>query len=306
MKTAILKSAALKTVILVCLLFLSAFVSAEELRTVKSGDTVFSISKEYGVSVDDVLFLNGIEDPRKIYAGQKLRIPSGPIRAVPTKEESKQPEFIEYTAKRGDTLYGIARKYGTTYQKLLANNKLSANYVLKAGDKIKVPVKKAPAPLPQPAAKPEKTIQIANAASAPKTQSAPKLQSAPKTESGKNSYKSLLWPVKAKETSYMEGRLGGIIITGEQKEAVRSLTAGTVVAAGPYRGFGRVVIVKTDPGYKYIYGGCESLAVKVGDRISPGTEVGTLGVDARSSKPQLTLIVYHDDKPIDPAKAPRA
>jgi septal ring factor EnvC (AmiA/AmiB activator) len=79
-----------------------------------------------------------------------------------------------------------------------------------------------------------------------------------------------------------------------------------VLSAGPYRGFGRVVIIQVDGGYLYVYGGCESLSVKEGDRICPGTELGKLGIDAVSSKPQLFFMVYRSNTPIDPAKAPRA
>jgi murein DD-endopeptidase MepM/ murein hydrolase activator NlpD len=46
--------------------------------------------------------------------------------------------------------------------------------------------------------------------------------------------------------------------------------------------------------------------VKEGDRIGPGTELGKLGIDAVSEKPQLFFLVYRGNVPTDPAKAPRA
>jgi septal ring factor EnvC (AmiA/AmiB activator) len=67
-----------------------------------------------------------------------------------------------------------------------------------------------------------------------------------------------------------------------------------------------VAIVQVTGGYLYVYGGCESLSVKEGDRIGPGTELGKLGIDAVSEKPQLFFMVYRSNTPIDPAKAPRA
>jgi septal ring factor EnvC (AmiA/AmiB activator) len=111
--------------------------------------------------------------------------------------------------------------------------------------------------------------------------------------------------VSAREVSYMTSKLYGVMLMGEQSEAVRSLTQGTVVSAGPYRGFGKVAIVQRTGGYLYVYGGCESLTVKEGDRVNPGTELGKLGVDAVSLKPQLFFLVYQNSSPIDPAKAPR-
>ena len=114
-----------------------------------------------------------------------------------------------------------------------------------------------------------------------------------------------IWPIAAKEVAYRSGNLGGVILIGEPSEAVKSITTGTVISAGPYHGFGRVVVVKTAGGYSYVYGGCESLSVKTGDMVRPGTELVRLGVDA-TGKPQLSLMVFLRNNPVDPATAPRA
>ncbi|MDR0759981.1 MAG: peptidoglycan DD-metalloendopeptidase family protein, partial [Treponema sp.] len=113
------------------------------------------------------------------------------------------------------------------------------------------------------------------------------------------------WPVRVKELAYMTGKLYGVVILGERSEPVKSLSGGTVISAGPYRGFGKVAIVQMTGGYLYVYGGCESLSVREGDRVVPGAEIGRLGLDGAASKPQLFLMVYKNNKPIDPAKAPR-
>jgi septal ring factor EnvC (AmiA/AmiB activator) len=103
----------------------------------------------------------------------------------------------------------------------------------------------------------------------------------------------------------MTGKLQGVVILGERSEPVKSLSRGTVISAGPYRGFGKVAIVQMTGGYLYVYGGCESLSVREGDRVVPGAEIGRLGLDGAASKPQLFLMVYKNNTPIDPAKAPR-
>jgi septal ring factor EnvC (AmiA/AmiB activator) len=103
----------------------------------------------------------------------------------------------------------------------------------------------------------------------------------------------------------MTGQMG-VIVEGEINESVKSLTQGRVVSAGPWRKFGKVAIVEAAGGYLYMYGGCESLSVNVGDRIFPGTELGKLGVNTVSEKAQLFFMVFRSDNPIDPAKAPRA
>jgi len=107
------------------------------------------------------------------------------------------------------------------------------------------------------------------------------------------------------DISYMSGQMG-VVVEGERLEMVKSLTQGNVVSAGPWRKFGRVVIVETTGGYYYMYGGCESITVNVGDKITPGMELGRLGVNSVSEKPQLFFMVFRNDMPIDPASAPRA
>jgi murein DD-endopeptidase MepM/ murein hydrolase activator NlpD len=159
--------------------------------------------------------------------------------------------------------------------------------VLKEGDRIRIP---AAAAVVRPAAVPPK------AAAQPEVR-----QTAAKTVDA-----SLRWPVMPKGIAYMTGKLYGVVLTAERSESIKSLTQGTVISAGPYRGFGRVAIVQVTGGYLYVYGGCETLSVKEGDRIGPGTELGKLGIDAVSGNPQLFFMVYRGNTAIDPAKAPRA
>jgi septal ring factor EnvC (AmiA/AmiB activator) len=110
----------------------------------------------------------------------------------------------------------------------------------------------------------------------------------------------------AREMAYMTGKLNGVVLTGERYEPVKSLTQGVVISAGPYRGFGKIALVQATGGYLYMYGGCESLSVREGDRVTPGTELGRLGMDVLSEKPQLFFLVYRNSVSLDPAIAPRA
>ncbi|MDR0568000.1 MAG: M23 family metallopeptidase [Spirochaetaceae bacterium] len=266
--------------ILVLLIGLAVCIGAEEtIHIVQKGETIYSIARSYKVDLDGLMRFNGVDDPQKLRAGQRLSIPGN-------------GSAFDYRAAKGDTLYSIARRYDVTLQTLRNANNLSESYVLKEGDLLKIPVKgtESPAGL--------------GGSSAPK-QSAP--APAPKPAApAKTGDPSIRWPVSAKEVLYMTGKLYGVALLGEKSEAVRSLTQGVVVSAGPYRGFGRVAIVQVTGGYLYVYGGCESLSVKEGDKVAPGSELGKLGVDAVSRKPQLFFLVYRSNTPIDPAKAPRA
>jgi LysM repeat protein len=278
----------------------SGTLAADELiHVVGKGDTVYSLSRFYHVTAEELMRANGISDPSKISVGKKLIIPvsgngsvlPGTAVNVPVAAASNTMTLVNYKAVKGDTLYSIARSNNITLQKLQEINDFSSGHVLKVGDVIKVPGKVSS----------EAQITITNTASVKPAVSG---KSTSSTKSAAGIY-SLRWPVTPKDISYMTGQMG-VVVEGEQLESVKSLTQGNVVSAGPWRKFGRVVIVETQGGYYYMYGGCETITVNVGDRITPGMELGKLGVNAVSVKPQLFFMVFRNDNPMDPALAPRA
>jgi len=70
---------------------------------------------------------------------------------VPTPTPTPTPsEDIIYTVVKGDTLSGIASKYGTTYQKLAEYNNIPNPNLIKVGQKIKIPKGNTPTPTPKP------------------------------------------------------------------------------------------------------------------------------------------------------------
>jgi murein DD-endopeptidase MepM/ murein hydrolase activator NlpD len=268
---------------------------------IQKGETIYSIARSYGVTVQDILDLNGITDPGKVQAGRRIRIPGktetsvqtapAPVPSAGTAGTVHTETGIYYQVVRGEAFYGIARRYGITVQALRAANNLAEDYVLKAGDWLRIPQGGAAAAGSQAAP----DVPGAGAGNG----------TAPRPAEARTVDVSVRWPVNAKEVQYMTGKLNGVALLGERSESVKNLTLGTVVSAGPYRGFGKVVIVQVPGGYLYVYGGCESLSVKDGDRVVPGMELGKLGIDGVSSKPQLFFLVYRSNNPGDPAKAPR-
>jgi murein DD-endopeptidase MepM/ murein hydrolase activator NlpD len=278
-------------------LLMPAELGAEErVHTVQKGETVYSISRAYGIDRDELMRLNGVSDPTKLQTGQRLRIPGS---------GTPEPAYTEYRVVRGDTLYGLARRYRAAVDAIAAANAIPLDHVLKPGDVLRIPP--AGAAVPAPAAKAEEIPPQPASRAASAVPAAPAVPAAePRAVVPETVDAAVRWPVAAKEVSYMTGKLSGVMLTGGRTEPVKSLTQGTVISAGPYRGFGRVAIVQVSGGYLYVYGGCESLSVKEGDKVVPGTELGRLGIDALSEKPQMFFLVYRNNIPVDPAKAPRS
>jgi murein DD-endopeptidase MepM/ murein hydrolase activator NlpD len=263
-------------------------------HVVERGETIYSIARSFSIDPGDLMRLNNISDASKLQAGKRLRIPVNPLVSAGTVRESP-PVYREHQVIRNETLYSIARNNNTTVQALREANGFSPAHVLKEGERIRIPVSAAPV-----------TGSSGTGGNSVTTGGSVVSHPEARQTTVKDVDRALRWPVTPKEIAYMDGKLPGVMVTGERTEPVRSLTQGTVLSAGPYRGFGRVAIVQVAGGYLYVYGGCESLSVKEGDRVSPGTEIGRLGIDAVSDKPQLFFLVFLKDNPIDPSKAPRA
>jgi len=245
---------------------------------VQKGETLYSIARQYGSSYKELLEYNKIADASKIFVGQKIKIPeTSPVQS--------------YTVKRGDTLYGIARTFSVSVDAIRKANGLTEKSVLREGMNLKIPG----------TAKADKAPQISTVSDATSTTDGSSVRPMTKAPD----LTATQWPVRAKSISYLTGKLYGVVINTEVNDTVRSLSSGTVVSAGPYRGFGKVAIVQASNGYLYVYGGCNMLNVREGDKISFGTVLGRIGIDSISKEPQLYFLVYKDNKPVDPVSAPR-
>lgn len=99
------------------------------LYIVKAGDSLYSIAKRFNTTVDDLIRLNNLKS-NVLSIGQQLRIPINDI--------SSDSGYIVYVVKAGDSLYSIAKKYGTTVDNLRRFNSLSSD-LLSVGQKINIP-----------------------------------------------------------------------------------------------------------------------------------------------------------------------
>lgn len=102
-------------------------VESENIYIVKKGDSLYSISKIYGISVDELKKANNLTS-NNLSIGQTLIIPS-------KKESTNQ---ITYVVKKGDSLWLIANKYDTTIEKIKTTNNLTSN-LLSIGQVLIIP-----------------------------------------------------------------------------------------------------------------------------------------------------------------------
>ena len=92
---------------------------------VQSGDTLYGISKQFGISVEDIKLTNNLSS-NNIVVGTSLVIPSAATTSL-------------YIVKTGDSLYSIAKRYDTTVADLMRINNLKSN-LLHVGQQLKIPI----------------------------------------------------------------------------------------------------------------------------------------------------------------------
>lgn len=97
------------------------------IHIVQRGETVYSIARRYGTSVEAITSANGLVNPNRIYIGQQLTIPT-----------QDSPPTTVYTVQRGDTLFSIARRHGTTANSLAWLNGLSKPNFIWAGQRLRL------------------------------------------------------------------------------------------------------------------------------------------------------------------------
>ena len=111
---------------------------------VRKGETVSGIARKYGVSQWAVIDANGMRRPYRISIGQKVIVPvplDGSGTQYSSKRESRDYNLTSgaYVVKRGDTLWDLARAFGTTTKALRQLNRIARNGRIYVGQKLKIP-----------------------------------------------------------------------------------------------------------------------------------------------------------------------
>ena len=151
-------------------------------HTVRRGETLDSIARQFGVDVSELIALNGVRNKNRIAAGQSLYIPgppesepaaapsapaetaakavaraatppneTAPAAPIPeTTAPAAEPAPSEYVVRRGDTLERIAARTGVSQDQLIAMNGIRNKNQLEVGQTLKLPAAPAPAQ-PEPA-----------------------------------------------------------------------------------------------------------------------------------------------------------
>jgi murein DD-endopeptidase MepM/ murein hydrolase activator NlpD len=94
----------------------------------------------------------------------------------------------------------------------------------------------------------------------------------------------------------------GVDIAADAGTPIQAATGGRVIGAGPDGGYGNLVTVDDGNGLTTRYAHCSEILAQVGQVVSPGDVIATVGMTGRATGPHLHFEVRQDDHPVDPRR----
>jgi len=244
--------------------------------TVTKGDSLWNIAQKFDIKMHEIISINQLDNITQLSVGQKLDIPTSE-GAVASGQETKptvsgtqeeKPKDIIHTVQKGETLWGISRKYQVNIQSITSSNRISESSRLIVGQKLTIP----------------------------------------NVRNSSISARSFIWPLNGLITSQFGMRtLGGrrdyhtgIDIDGNTGDSIRVVESGKVSFSGYINGYGNIVIVEHTGGYSTVYAHNSSNLVREGQSVNKGDIIARLGATGNSTGSHLHFEIREDGKPVNP------
>lgn len=222
--------------------------------TVRSGDTLGSIAKMFGVSVNTIRWSNDLSSTGVIRVGQELVIL--PVNGV------------RYTVKKGDTIASIAKKFKGDVDEILNYNVLASSDDLVVGQSIVIPDGVVATPPATPRATSKNNVA---------------------KYTGPELIGYYLRPVPGPKTQGIHGN-NGVDLGDPVGTPVVAAAPGQVIIArssGWNGGYGEMIVITHPNGTQTLYGHLSRVDVSVGTYVTTGQVIGAVGNTGRSTGPHL-------------------
>lgn len=295
-------------------------------------DTVYAISRRYGVPVRDIILANRLTPPYRLEVGQDLRLPAP----------------SNYLVRPGDTVFSISRRFNVDMRTVVQMNRIAPPYQIRVGQELRLPSREIatttatasqsaslpagpgsrnnrtrtallapgtvalPEPSPRSAGTPSSSVSVAQPAPRP-PQAAPAPVSSGKTgvEVAKirppsRAASKFRWPVRGRIIANFGPRQGGlhndgINIAAPRGAPVAAAENGVVAYAGDgLPGFGKLLLLKHADGWITAYGHNDRLLVQRGEIVQRGQTIATVGSTGSVNRPQLHFEIRREKRAVDP------
>lgn len=232
-------------------------------HTVKEGENLYSISKQYSADLRNLIRSNELKPPYNISAGDILKIPSSPY----------------YIVKEGDTLHAIAHKHGASLYAIVQLNKLQEPYIIRPKQKIYIPNAEPQIKEPESVQFPTKFSDKGGQFLIP---TSGKVISS-FGEQGLGIYND------------------GINFSAKKGSAIRSANDGQVVYSdNGLQRLGNLVLIRHAGGYITAYAHNDKNLVQRGDKVKRGQVIATIGSSGNVRTPQLHFQIRKGKEILDP------
>lgn len=236
---------------------------------VREGDTVSSIAKKFGVSIDTVIWANNIKSVIKIKPGDQLKIP--PVTGIVHK--------VVY----GETVYSVAKKYQANPQAVVdfpfnsfANDE---TFALALGQILIVPDGVMPKAVP---VEPKKYLA----------------QQEVKTVVGAGQF---IWPTAGTITQRFSWYHQAIDIANKDGPVVVAASGGKIVLVKYGNvGYGNHIVIDHGNGFQTLYGHLARIYIENGQTVSAGQGIGQMGSTGRSTGTHLHFEVNQNGAKLNP------
>ena len=284
-------------------------ISTNRFHTVRTGDTVYRISRQYDAPIRSIIAQNSLRPPYVLKSGRRLILPP--------------PRF--HTVRQGDTIYSISRRYQLAMNKIVRANKIAPPYQIFTGQNLKLYGSQAPEQRQafnrtiqsQPVTKKTGSGSNSPKAGTTRRQQVARVQSKPSlpprsrpvlNRPAPRSGKFFLLPVRGKVISAFGAKQrglhnDGVNIAAPSGASVRAAENGIVVYSGnELLGYGNMVLVRHADGLMTAYGHNQTLLVQKGQKIRRGQVIAKVGSTGNVSAPQLHFEIRKGKNAVNPAK----
>ncbi|MDP3724426.1 MAG: M23 family metallopeptidase [bacterium] len=239
---------------------------------VQEGDTLFSVAEKFGIDVNTLRWANDLRNDFVI-VGDALDI-------LPV-------SGIAHTVLRGDTIYGIAKKYDVSAQAILdfPFNDVGDDLALQIGTVLIVP---GGVP-PESRVTPRERLFVSRGSTVADGSA----------QQGTGSFR---WPTSGEITQYFAWYHPGIDIADKETPGIAAADGGRVTVAGwiDATGYGNRVEIDHGNGFRSRYAHLSRVYVSVGDFVQAGDIIGQMGSTGRSTGTHLHFEISQNGAAINP------
>lgn len=306
--------------------------------TVSAGDTLYSLSRSYGVSVAAIAAANGLTQTSQLTIGQRLTIPApgstaalgnGPAplgvinesNGVATQQTAAAPSNGIHVVQTGETMYSIASRYGMSPSALATANNMPSPQLVRVGQELRIPgtatqttaaVNATPQPVAEtPAAQPQAQPTPQPEAAAP-AQQPEQVAALPTNDIAADppatNGTAFRWPVNGNSRVISDfgtkpggERNDGINISVPTGTEVHAAESGTVIYAGNgIAGYGNLVLIEHADNWVTAYAHASEILVQRDQTVQRGQVIARSGSSGSVSAPQLHFELRRGTVPVNP------